>query len=54
MRQEEIKKIANDDKVIDKANDKLVITSHNVIPSGRQINKDDIDNFVEKIKEEKK
>jgi hypothetical protein len=50
MNPEEIKKICNEDKLESLVNDKNVVSTHNVIPNGRQVNRKDIDNFVERIK----
>jgi hypothetical protein len=34
-------------------NDKTVISTKNVIPAGRQVNRKDVDKFVEMLKEKK-
>ena len=39
-----------DVKLITRVNDEMTISSHNVIPAGRQVTQEDIDNFVNKIK----
>lgn len=53
MNSEEIKKITSEENLDSRVNDKNVISSHNVIPNGRQVTRKDIDNFVNKIKKER-
>lgn len=42
------------DTIVDRHTDKTVISTKNVIPTGRMVTRDDVKNFVEKLKEEKK
>lgn len=49
----DFKSLSDETKLKSRVNDDTVISSKNVIPTGREVTRKDVDKFVKKLKEKK-